>query len=91
MKTRRQLYPGDKRPIRIHPKGKRMIDERLDKSVFSFTTLDQADADDVDYWLTKSVSARIDALEYIRRWAYGDDQVDAKIQRVFTIARLGED
>ena len=68
-----------------------MIDERLDKTVFSFTTLDDADADDVDYWLSKTPQERIEALEYLRRWVYGDDQVGARLQRVFTIAKLGED
>jgi hypothetical protein len=68
-----------------------MIDDRLDKTVFKFTTLDQADAEDVNYWLSKSPTERIEALEYLRRWAYGDDAVDARLQRVFTIARLGDD
>jgi hypothetical protein len=68
-----------------------MIDERLDKSVFSFTTLDQAESDDIDYWLSKSPAERIEALEYLRRWVYGDAQIDAPIQRVFTFTQLGED
>ena len=68
-----------------------MIDERLDKTVFSFTTNDEADADDVDYWLSKTPQERIKALEYLRKWVYGDDQVDARLQRVFTIVKLGED
>ncbi|HUB26451.1 MAG TPA: hypothetical protein VL992_13575 [Tepidisphaeraceae bacterium] len=70
-----------------------MVSDRLDKSVFSFTTLDQADADadDVNYWLSRSPAERIGALKYLRRRAYGDDQVDARLQRVLTIARLGED
>jgi hypothetical protein len=68
-----------------------MIEERLDKTVFSFTTFDQAEADDVNYWLSKSPAERIEALEYLRRWVYGDDQVDARLQRVFTIVKLGED
>ncbi len=68
-----------------------MIDDRLDKTVFSFTTLEEADADDIDYWLSKTPTERIEALEYLRRWVYGDDQVDARLQRVFEFAQLGED
>ena len=68
-----------------------MIEDRLDKTVFSFTTPDEADADDVDYWLSKTPAERIEALDYLRRWVYGDDQIDAGIQRVFEFAKLGED
>jgi hypothetical protein len=68
-----------------------MIDDRLDKTVFSFKTFAEAEADDIDYWLSKTPQERIEALEYMRRWAYGDDQVDARLQRVYTIAKLGED
>jgi hypothetical protein len=68
-----------------------MIDERLDKTVFYFTTLEEAESDDVDYWLSKTSAARIEALEYLRRWVYGDEAVDAPIQRVFTFTQLGED
>jgi hypothetical protein len=68
-----------------------MIDDRMDRSMFSFTTLGDAEADDIDYWLAKSPTERIEALEYMRRWIYGDDQVDARLQRVFTVVKLGED
>ena len=68
-----------------------MIQERLDRSSLKVTGFDEATADDIDYWMSKSPTERIEALEYLRRWAYGDDQVDARLQRVFTIARLGED
>jgi hypothetical protein len=68
-----------------------MIDERIDRTQLKSTTFDEADADDIDYWMSKSPTERIEALEYLRRWAYGDDQVDARLQRVLTTARLGED
>jgi len=67
------------------------IDERIDRTTFTVTTFEQADAEDVDYWMSKSPTERIEALEYLRRWAYGDDQIDAGLQRVFTIGQLGED
>jgi hypothetical protein len=68
-----------------------MIDERIDRTQLKSTTFDEADADDIDYWMSRTPSERIEALEYLRRWAYGDDQVDAGLQRVLTTARLGED
>jgi hypothetical protein len=68
-----------------------MIDDRLDKTVFSFKTFEEAAADDIDYWLSKTPQERIEALEYLRRWAYGDDAVDARLQRVFSFRHLGDD
>jgi hypothetical protein len=67
------------------------IDERIDRKVFHFATPEQADAEDVEYWMNKTPDERIEAIEYLRRWAYGDAAVDARLQRVFTIAKLGED
>ena len=61
------------------------IDERIDRSEIHATTLDRADAEDVEYWMTRSPEERIEALEYLRRWLYRDDQVDARLQRVFEI------
>jgi hypothetical protein len=68
-----------------------MIDDRLDKSHFGFTTLDEAEADDVDFWINKTPAERIEGIEYLRRWLYGDTQVDARLQRVFQFAQFGED
>lgn len=69
-----------------------MIEERLDKTVFHFTTLEKADAEDVNYWLSKMPQERIEALETLRRWAYGDEAVDAPLDRsVYSFGRLGED
>src|SRR3954454_13220720 len=68
-----------------------MIDERIDRARLESTSFAEADADDIDYWMSKTPTERIEALEYLRRWAYGDDQVDARLQRVLTAARLGED
>jgi hypothetical protein len=66
-------------------------EERLDKTVFGFSTFQDAAADDIDYWLNKTPTERIEALESLRRWVYGADQVDAGLQRVFEFAQLGED
>ena len=67
------------------------IDERIDRASFSVTSFADADADDIEYWMSKTPTERIEALEYLRRWAYGDDQVDARLQRVFAIAKLEKD
>jgi hypothetical protein len=67
------------------------IDEKLDRKTFAVRSFDEADADDVAYWLSKTPAERIEGIEYLRRQLYGDDQVNARLQRVFAIARLGED
>jgi hypothetical protein len=68
-----------------------MIDERIDRTSLQRRSFDQADADDIDYWMCKTPTERIEAGEYLRRWAYGDDQIDARLQRVLEFAELGED
>ena len=68
-----------------------MIDERIDRRHLKVTTFDEADADDIEYWMSKTPTERIEGIEYLRRWLYGDAQVDARLQRVLTTARLGED
>ncbi len=68
-----------------------MIDERIDRSTFRAISFDEAEADDIDYWMSKTPTERIEAGEYLRRWVYGDDQVDAGLQRVLTFVELGED
>jgi hypothetical protein len=62
---------------------------RLDRSAFSIVPLDEQD-DDGAYWQTRTPEERMRALEYMRRMAYGD-AATARLQRVLSVARLGED
>ena len=68
-----------------------MIDERVDRSEFKVSSFDELAADDIDYWLSKTPTERVEAGEYLRRWIYGDDQIDARLQRVLAVVKLGED
>ena len=65
-----------------------MIDERIDRTVLRITSLDEAEADDIAYWMSKTSSERIEVLEYLWRWVYGDAAVDAPIQRVLSFHTL---
>jgi hypothetical protein len=65
-----------------------MIEEKLDKSQFGFSTPAEAEGAYVEYWLSKTPAERIEGIEYLRRWLYGDAQVDARLQRVFEIVRM---
>lgn len=62
---------------------------RIDRSAFSVVSLDEQD-DDGAYWQTKTPEERLRALEYLRRMAYGD-AATARLQRVLSVAKLGED
>jgi hypothetical protein len=68
-----------------------MIDERIVRTWITLTSHEQSEADDIDYWMSKTPTEHIEAGEYLRRWVYGDDQVDARHPRALTIAQLGED
>jgi hypothetical protein len=62
---------------------------RLDRTAFSVVPLDEQD-DDGAYWHDKTPTERLQALEYMRRMAYGN-AATARLQRVLSIAQLGED
>lgn len=62
---------------------------RLDRTHFSVVNL--ADSEEKTYWLSKSPAERLEALELMRQITYGYDPARDRLQRVFTVARLGED
>lgn len=62
---------------------------KLDRTHFSVATLN--DADEKAYWLGKSPAERLEALELMRQMIYGYDPARTRLQRVLTIATLGED
>ena len=57
---------------------------RLDRSVLTITTLQQADADDRAYWRSKTPIERLEALELIRQVVYQYDPVATRLQRILT-------
>jgi hypothetical protein len=59
---------------------------RLDKTAFSIVTLDEADNDEVKFWLSKTPYERLDALETLRQIFYGYDPSTTRLQRIFEIA-----
>ncbi|MBU2447218.1 MAG: hypothetical protein KJ666_16820 [Bacteroidetes bacterium] len=63
--------------------------EKIDKEAFSTASLfDQSD--EKEYWLSKTPSERIQALEFLRQIMYGYDPFTARLQRVFEVAKLKE-
>ena len=66
------------------------LDEaKLDRQHFSVLPL--GECDEKDYWLTRSTAERWEAIETLRQTIYGYDPARTRLQRVLTVARLGED
>lgn len=59
---------------------------RIDRTAFSVVSLDEADGDEVEYWLSRTPYERLDALETLRQIVYGYDPITARLQRIFEIA-----
>jgi hypothetical protein len=58
---------------------------RLDKTAFSIVSLDEADEDEMEYWLSKTPYERLEALETLRQIFYGYNPFTERLQRVFEI------
>ncbi len=64
------------------------IDEpRLDRTKFSVARLTDPD-DSLEYWLSRPVIERLQALERLRRISYSHTIAAGRLQRVIEIARL---
>ena len=59
-------------------------DIRLDRSVLTMTTLEQADADDRAYWRSKTPLERLESLELMRQVVYQYDPVTTRLQRILS-------
>jgi len=61
---------------------------RVDKTAFSVTSLIGGEADEKAYWLSRTPSERLEALELTRQIIYGYDPSTARLQRSLEIAEL---
>jgi hypothetical protein len=69
-------------------KSEESIDEfRLDRSQFSVVSLTDPD-DSLDYWLSRPVEERLQALAFLRRTFYGQAYASEGFQRVLEVAQL---
>lgn len=60
---------------------------KLDRSVFSVVSLEEADSDEMEFWLSKTPYERLDALETLRQIFYGYDPATTRLQRVLEITQ----
>jgi HAMP domain-containing protein len=64
------------------------LDElRMDRTKLSVAGLTDPD-DALEYWLTRPIEERLQALERLRRISHGDAIASARLQRVLEIAQL---
>lgn len=58
---------------------------KVDRTAFSVVSLDEADTDEMEYWLSKSPYERLEALEILRQIFYGYDPATTRLQRILEI------
>jgi hypothetical protein len=62
---------------------------RMDRRTLTVSTLSE-EGDDRDYWRRATADERLLALEFMRQVCYGYDPSTARLQRLLTVAQLGE-
>lgn len=60
---------------------------RMDRTKIAFGTLNDP-PDETAYWLTKTPTERLQAMELMREILYGEDYAAAGFQRVLEFAQL---
>ena len=61
---------------------------RVDRTVFSVTTLEEADKADRLYWRSRTPDERLAALELSRQIAYGYDPTARGLSRFFEVVEF---
>ena len=59
----------------------------MDKTAFSIGFVND-ETDEKAYWLSKSPSARLEIIEFVRRINYSEAATSARLQRFFEVAKL---
>ena len=62
------------------------LDLKVDRTKFSVVSLTDPD-DSVEYWLSRPVPERLQAIELLRRIFYGEAAATARLQRVLEIVK----
>lgn len=60
---------------------------RLDRNAFSVGNLSEL-SDEKSYWMSKTPSQRLEAMELMRQIHYGYDPATTRLQRFFEVAEL---
>ncbi|MEK6766384.1 MAG: hypothetical protein AABY49_09210 [Planctomycetota bacterium] len=62
---------------------------RLDKTALTISSL-QDETEELNYWLSKSPSERMEAIEINRKMVYGKDRTSSRLQRFLEISELSK-
>ncbi|MCX5846678.1 MAG: hypothetical protein NTW12_10055 [Deltaproteobacteria bacterium] len=60
---------------------------RINKKVLILTSLGD-DSEEKQYWLSRTISDRFNAIEYNRRMVYGIDRTSSRLQRFLEITEF---
>ena len=63
--------------------------QRVNRRVFSVVPLAESD-DALAYWLTKTPQERLEGVEAMRQAVYGYEAGSGRMERVLTVAKLGD-
>jgi hypothetical protein len=58
---------------------------RMNKNAISVVSLEEADNDEMEYWLSKTPYERLNALETLRQIFYGYSPATTRLQRVLEV------
>jgi hypothetical protein len=58
---------------------------KLDRTAFSVVSLEEADEDEMEYWLSKTPYERLEALEILRQIFYGYNPSTSRLQRILEV------
>jgi hypothetical protein len=62
---------------------------RINKKMWSVTSLGD-DREEMQYWVSRTPSERLNAIEYNRRMVYGIDRTSSRLQRFLEVAELSQ-
>ncbi len=63
---------------------------KMDKASFSVIAISDV-SEDKQYWVSRQPAERLAAMEFMRALNYGYDAATTRLQRILTVAPLGED
>ena len=64
------------------------MNNRMDRNQISFSTFEDLEKEDRDYWATTSIEERLCTVTYLRECLYGPKATTGRLQRVYQFLKL---